>query len=126
MNDTQHQADNGPDDLESVEHQRVRNLLHAFRAGLEALDAARDTEGSFLYTEVLAALIEGHQVLARNISGFAYFVEDLWPENVGRHATVTAAQISAATYPLASLYGQIACLPMEEAKTRPLPARAAE
>jgi hypothetical protein len=126
MNDTQNQADNGPDNIESVEHQRVRNLLHAFRTGLEALDAAKDIEGSFLYTEILAALIEGHQVIARNFSSFAYFVEDLWPENVGRHATVTAAQISAATFPLASLYGQITCLPMEKAKTEPLPTRAAE
>lgn len=122
MSDTQNQADIDTDDVEAVEHQRVRNLLQTFRAGLEALDATRDTEGTFLYTEVLAALVEGQQVLARNISGFAGFVEDLWPEHVGRHATVTAAQISAATFPLASLYGQVACLPMDPDDLGPLPA----
>lgn len=121
MSDTQFRPsdDNNDDKLESVEHQRVHNLLHESHLGLEALDATGDVESPFPYAEVLAALIEGHQVLARHFSSLAEFVEALWPERVGRHATVTAAQISAASLPLASLYGQVTCLPMASATAEP-------
>ncbi|MEU6246121.1 hypothetical protein [Glycomyces sp. NPDC047010] len=112
MNYTQNEDGTDTVTAEEAERQRVRDLLKTFRAGLEALDDAQDGEWSNLQPEILATLIAGHRELARHVSAFASLVEELWPENVGRHATVTAAQISAASYPLASLYGQITHLPM--------------
>lgn len=120
MSDTQTHGDTETDAVEEAERQRVRDSLAAFRAGLEALDATDGADCTFLYVEILEALVEGQRRIADHIRSYTYFVEDLWPDPIGAHAVSTGVQATACAYAVAAMYGQVTAIPEDPNKSLPI------